>query len=91
MELALKNSLPEGSFAFIPVQGWGLISGLQLDIRGATSPVSEGTFFWYGGATTHFFADPTENLIGLVFVQHVPMDPHGLFERFRVSVYQALE
>ena len=89
--LAMKNSLPEGSSAFIPSQGWGLMSGLFLDIPGETSPVSEGTFFWYGGSTTHFFADPAQNLIGLIFVQHVPMDAHGLFNPFRESVYQALD
>ncbi len=91
IDLAMKNTLPDGSFAFIPSQRWGLMSGLYVDIQGETSPVSEGTFFWYGGSTTHFFADPEQNLIGLIFVQHFPMDAHGLFEPFRMSVYQALD
>jgi len=91
IDLAMKNTLPEGSFAFIPAQGWGLISSLHVDIQGERSPVSEGTFFWYGGSTTYFFADPAQNLIGLIFVQHFPMDAHGLFKPFRKSIYQALD
>ena len=91
IELAMQNSLPEGAFAFSPVMGWGLMSGLHIDMPGSLEPVSEGTFTWSGAATTHFFADPSENLIGLIFTQHFPYDEHQLFTRFRISVYQALE
>jgi CubicO group peptidase (beta-lactamase class C family) len=91
IELALQNSLPEGAFAFSPSMGWGLMSGLHIDMPGSLEPVSEGTFTWSGAATTHFFADPTENLVGLIFTQHFPYDEHQLFTRFRISVYQALE
>lgn len=74
--------------------GWGLMSGLVLDMPGSLEPVSEGTFTWSGAATTHFFADPTENLMSLmslIFTQHFPYDEHQLFTRFHISVYQALE
>jgi CubicO group peptidase (beta-lactamase class C family) len=91
IELALQNSLPEGAFAFSPSMGWGLMSGLHIDMPGSLEPVSEETFTWSGAATTHFFADPTENLVGLIFTQHFPYDEHQLFTRFRISVYQALE
>jgi CubicO group peptidase (beta-lactamase class C family) len=91
IELALQNSLPEGAFAFSPSMGWGLMSGLHIDMPGSLEPVSEGTFTWSGAATTLFFADPTENLVGLIFTQHFPYDEHQLFTRFRISVYQALE
>ncbi|HAV63472.1 MAG TPA: serine hydrolase, partial [Verrucomicrobiales bacterium] len=91
IELALQDSLPEGVSAFAPSEGWGLMSALRLDMAGALEPVSEGTFYWSGAATTHFFVDPTEQLIGLVFCQHVPFDQHQLFTRFRTSIYQALE
>ena len=90
IELAMQNSLPEGAYAFSPTQVWGLMSGLLIDMPGSLEPVSEGTFTWSGAATTHFFADPSENLIGLIFTQHFPYDEHQLFTRFRISVYQAL-
>ena len=91
IQLAMQNSLPEGAFAFSPVMGWGLMSGLHIDMPGSLEPVSEGTFTWSGAATTHFFADPSENLLGLIFTQHFPYDEHQLFTQFHISVYQALD
>lgn len=91
IQLAMQNSLPEGAFAFSPAMGWGLMSGLHIDMPGSLEPVSEGTFTWSGAATTHFFADPSEKLIGMIFTQHFPYDEHELFTRFRISVYQALQ
>lgn len=91
IELARLNSLPDGVFAFNPADGWGLFSALRLDVARSNEPGSVGTFFWSGAATTHFFADPEEDLLALVFCQHLPFDPFGLFGRFHVAVYQALE
>ncbi len=71
--------------------GWGLFSGVRLNVADAGEPGTEGTLFWSGAATTHFFADPGEDLVGLVFCQHDPFDPFGLFTRFRTAVYQALD
>lgn len=91
VELARKNSLPPGVFAFGPADGWGLFSAVRIDPVRAGEPVSEGTFYWSGAATTHFFVDPEEDLVALVFCQHLPFDQHGLFTRFRTAVAQALE
>ncbi|MBM3847549.1 MAG: beta-lactamase family protein [Verrucomicrobia bacterium] len=91
LELALQNSLQKGVSAFAPSEGWGLISALRLDMAGALEPASEGMFYWSGAATTHFFVDPKEKLVGLVFCQHIPFDQHRLFTRFRTSIYQALK
>ena len=33
IELAMQNSLPEGTYAFSPTQGWGLMSGLRIDMQ----------------------------------------------------------
>ncbi len=91
VELALKNTLPPGESAFSASEGWGLMSALRLDMAAAKEPASEGMFYWSGAATTHFFCDPKEDLVALVFCQHVPFDQHGLFTKFRTAVYQALE
>lgn len=91
VELSLKNTLPPGESAFAPSEGWGLLSALRLDMAAAREPASEGMFYWSGAATTHFFCDPKEGLVGLVFCQHLPFDQHGLFTKFRTAVYQALE
>ena len=91
VELARMNSLPPGVRAFGAADGWGLFSGVRMDPAAAGEPVSEGTFFWSGAATTHFFVDPREKVVALVFCQHVPFDQHALFTRFRTAVMQALE
>lgn len=91
VELARLNSLPPGVNAFGPAEGWGLFSGLRLDVARSGEPGSVGMFHWSGAATTHFFCDPQEQLLALVFCQHIPFDQHNLFTRFRTAVYQALE
>lgn len=91
VELARLNSLPAGVNAFGPADGWGLFSAVRIDAAKAGEPLSEGTFYWSGAATTHFFVDPQEKLLALVFCQHFPFDQHGLFTRFRTAVGQALE
>lgn len=91
IELGLKNSLPSGATAFSAAEGWGLFSGLRLNMAASQEPASEGMFYWSGAATTHFFADPKEQLLALVFCQHLPFDQHQLFVPFRISVYQALQ
>lgn len=91
VELALRNSLPAGVDAFRAGEGWGLFSGLRLDPAATGELGSAGTFHWSGAATTTFFADPEEELLALVFFQHLPFDEHKVFKRFRTAVYQALD
>jgi CubicO group peptidase (beta-lactamase class C family) len=91
LELGRLNSLPAGVGAFGPADGWGLFSAIRLDPMRAGEPLNPGAFFWSGAATTHFFADPTERVVALVFCQHLPFDQHGLFTRFRTAVMQAVE
>ena len=90
VELARTNSLPPGANAFDPTQGWGLFSAVQLALP-MHEPGSVGAFGWGGAATTYFLVDPSEDLIMLVFAQHLPYDETQLFPRFRTAVYQALE
>lgn len=91
VELARMNSLPPGVNAFSPADGWGLFSAVRLDPVRAGEAASAGTFFWSGAATTHFFVDPKEEVVALVFCQHLPFDQHALFTRFRTAVLQAVE
>ena len=91
VELARMNSLPDGVFAFSRADGWGLFSALRLNVALSNEPGSVGTFFWSGAATTHFFADPQEQVVALVFTQLVPFDQPALIPRFHIAVYQALE
>lgn len=93
VELALENSLPAGANVYDPSMGWGLFAAVRQPAPPAPSMGelgSAGTFTWSGAATTHFFADPKEHLVALVFAQHTPFDERQMFPRFRTAVYQAL-
>jgi CubicO group peptidase (beta-lactamase class C family) len=90
VELALANSLPPGVLTSGGL-GWGLFSGVRLELAASGELGSVGTFSWSGIATTHFFADPREGVVGLIVCQHLPFDEHGVFVPFRNAVYQALD
>lgn len=50
---------------------------------------SVGTFDWSGAASTSFFIDPQEQLIGILMTQKMPFD-NRLTTEFRTAVYQAI-
>lgn len=93
IELALTNSLNDLARPTTPANasdGWGLISGVRIDLAKGNEPISVGAFFWSGAASTTFLGDPKEKMISMLFLQHFPYDEHALFARFRTVVYQAL-
>jgi len=52
--------------------------------------VSEGSLAWGGFYGTVYWADPKEQLIGLIFVQQSPFSHGELGDKFKVLVYQSL-
>jgi CubicO group peptidase (beta-lactamase class C family) len=92
--LILTLTLTFPAFAQLPVttpKGAGFDPARLERVHELVRSHTAGTFYWSGAATTHFFCDPKEGLLALVFCQHVPFDQHGLFAKFRTAVYQALE
>jgi len=92
VELMTSNALPEGVWRDnIP----NCCYGLGVDVvthLGATKELgSVGKFGWSGAATTHFWVDPAEELIGIVLVQLMPFDAVPLRMDFQNLVYQALD
>jgi CubicO group peptidase (beta-lactamase class C family) len=71
--------------------GFGLGVAVRINDGLAGTLGTLGSFGWSGKATTYCVMDPAEELVLLVFTQHLPYDEHGLFERFTNLVYQALE
>ena len=71
--------------------GFGLGVAVRINDGLAGTLGTLGSFGWSGKATTYCVIDPAEELVLLVFTQHLPYDEHGLFERFTNLVYQALE
>ena len=71
--------------------GFGLGVAVRINDGLAGTLGTLGSFGWSGKATTYCVMDPAEELVLLVFTQHLPYDEHGLFEGFTNLVYQALE
>jgi len=54
-------------------------------------PFSTGTFGWGGAFNTHYWADPQEHLVGLLFTQEYLSPYWRIGEEFKVAVYQAMQ
>lgn len=68
----------------------GLGFGLETEDIDHKSVVSLGTFNWGGAFNSHYWADPKEKLIGIVFT-NVYSSPHwSIGNKYRVLVYQAI-
>lgn len=96
IELMTANHLPA---SFLPYEiggnpwlgyGYGLGFRTLMDIGAAQLPGSLGEFGWAGAASTYFWIDPKEELIGVMMTQS---QPSGLFlvnQAFRTMAYQAI-
>ncbi|MFL7790885.1 MAG: serine hydrolase domain-containing protein, partial [Anaerolineae bacterium] len=96
VELMMMNHLPEAllPFAVNPGEppawgyGFGLGGKVMMDPARAGILGSRGEYSWSGAASTGFWMDPQEEVIGLVMAQLMPYQP--LVNVLRVLVYQAL-
>jgi CubicO group peptidase (beta-lactamase class C family) len=96
VELMTVNHLPD---ELIPIQvqphtlhgcGFGLGFRVLVNVAQAGRLGSEGEYGWGGGASTSFFVDPKEGLIGLLLTQLEPSRTYPIRSEFKVLVYQAL-
>jgi CubicO group peptidase (beta-lactamase class C family) len=94
IELMTVNHLPAELLPYGPGpdpiygHGFGLGWKVMMDTTQAKALGSEGMYGWGGAASTEFWVDPKEELIGLIMLQFMPYYP--LVEDFQVLVYQAL-
>jgi len=70
--------------------GFGLGFSVMLDPARAHVMGSPGEFAWGGAASTMFWIDPAEELIGMLLTQLVPSSTYPLRRQMRVMTYQAL-
>lgn len=68
----------------------GLGFGLETDVNDHQSPLSIGSFSWGGAFNTHYWADPKEKLIGLIFTNIYQTSYWNIGERFKVLTYQSV-
>jgi CubicO group peptidase (beta-lactamase class C family) len=94
VELMHANRIPA---ALLPLQigpkqlvgyGFGLGSRVLLDVGAAGSPGTVDEFGWSGAASTYYWIDPAEELVGVFMTQYQGMEAPDA--DFRVLVYQAI-
>jgi CubicO group peptidase (beta-lactamase class C family) len=73
-----------------PEFGFGLGVSVLLDIARHRSLGSPGVYGWGGAASTTFWIDPREEMIGLLMLQFMPDDVYPINPEFRVAVYQSI-
>lgn len=92
VELMLSNGLrgipPEKCYK--PGIGFGLGVAVLEDPGTAGEAGSAGQFWWAGIYNTFFFADPREQLIGILMIQMKPFRHQDLMERFKRLALQAI-
>jgi CubicO group peptidase (beta-lactamase class C family) len=101
VDYMVRNHLPGGAdleafgrplFAETPFGGVGFGLGVSvvLDPVRGRSLCSAGEYAWGGAASTAFWVDPAEQIIGLFFTQLLPSTTHPIRSQLRTLVYQAL-
>ena len=70
--------------------GFGLGFRVLVDVAQAGRLGSVGEYGWGGYASTSFFVDPQEKLVGLLLTQLAPARFYPIRDEFKVLVYQAL-
>jgi len=89
VDLIRSNHLPDGLFVDDDQNiGFGLGFGIALDMVGSGGMVSEGTYSWGGAASTIFWIDPEEELIGILMTQLFGDAP--FHDQFRTLTYSSI-
>lgn len=70
--------------------GFGLGFSVMLDPARAHVIGSPGEFAWGGAASTMFWVDPVEEMVGMLLTQLIPSATYPVRREMRVLTYQAL-
>ena len=101
LALMTANHLPGGvdlprlsrsMFSEATYEGVGFGLGFATTINPASTmiPGSAGDMFWGGAASTFFWVDPREDLIGLFLTQLLPSSAYPVRRQLRTLVYSAI-
>jgi CubicO group peptidase (beta-lactamase class C family) len=94
-DLMHMNHLPQALLPYelggIPSSGYGfgLGSRVLLDVAESALPGSVGEFGWAGAASTYYWVDPKEKLVGILMTQYMLGLDHPQND-LQVLAYQAL-
>lgn len=97
VELMTSNHLPASLLPCIPEawpfscgMGMGLGVRMILDVGESGILGSVGAYTWQGAASTDFWVDPAEEMVGVFLMQRLP-GWYGAAEAFRALAYAAVE
>jgi len=91
VELMTQNHLGDIPMGFgLPGFGFGLGFLIFPDPVLAGITVSEGSYSWGGAASTVFWVDPVEEIIGIFMTQVMP-EARDYGQQFRILTYRALD
>ncbi|MCE7863695.1 MAG: class A beta-lactamase-related serine hydrolase [Bacteroidetes bacterium CHB5] len=68
----------------------GLGFGLETLANDYQSIYSVGSFSWGGAFNTHYWADPKEKLVGLIFTNMYNSPVWSIGDKFKIATYQAI-
>lgn len=71
--------------------GFGLGGSVVTDVVATMQPGSEGTFSWGGLASTYFWIDPEEEIIGIQATQLMPSSSYPMRQQFQQLAYAAID
>jgi CubicO group peptidase (beta-lactamase class C family) len=90
------NHLPQDLLKIVPAQdlmpgfGFGIGFSIVVDLPRSAMLGSLGSHGWGGWASTHFWIDPSEELIGILMLQYIPSGTYPIHMDIRNLTYQAL-
>ena len=96
VEMMRANHLPA---ELVPIQigdnadsgyGFGLGVSVLVDLPATSTPGNPGIYGWGGAASTKFWIDPKEEMLGIFMTQFMPSGYYPVEREFRVAAYQAL-
>lgn len=69
---------------------FGLAFGLETATNDYQSIYTLGSFSWGGAFNTHYWADPKEKLVAMIFTNMYASPVWNIGEKFKLAVYQAI-
>ena len=95
LDMMTANRIPEAQLPLkiglnpLPGYGWGLGVRIMMDTGKSLALTGNGEFGWAGAASTYFWVDPAEQMIGVIMTQYLgSMLP--MSDDLRTAAYQML-
>lgn len=88
VELMTMNQVGD---VMVGVNKFGLGFEITTDRGAAKIGASTGTFAWGGYFGTIYWADPQKKLVGLLFINQMPLTHGEIQDKFKALVYQSLD